>query len=865
MIALLRRTAGRLRGLFHRKHEERALDDELREYVEASVAQHMARGLSREEAVRAARVALGSLDAVKEAVRDVGWETLADAACQDVRHAVRRLRSRPLTSLAAIGMLGLGIGITTAMFAIVDALLLRPVPFRDADRLAQVVMHDEHGGGGDVARPVLRAWKETPVFEAVEGHHSTTSLIESGDRLVERPTAFVTRGLFDMLGVHPIRGRGFEEGEGRAGTSDRVVISEDLWRSAFGADPAVVGSHITVNREPLTVVGILPADFRFPTAKTELWRPIDYEAPPPDAMARPTALVRIAAGIPEADVLRVAANVAHAADPSTNRLQAFTRPLAGAYRDTYLTGAVPLLTGGVLLVFLVLCANVSSLLLERFTSRRREFAMCSALGASRGRLFRQALVESAMFGTLGAATGLAIAWGLVGVTRGFLPESFLLQTLNPLNVDYRAIGAASLSGFLATAAAGVLPAWVGTRMNAANSLRVVERGGTETRAARSVTRALLVGEIALACALLVGATLLVRSFVNLAQVDRGLNSRGVVTAWITFSKSLDDSAARTATAAVLEDGVRHLPGVTKVALSWGLPPGGGGISFGDWRPDTAGAAPVSLVVDRYWVGADFFDLYGIPLLAGRTFRPEDTSGQVIVGQRLAAALWPGTSAVGRRFTFLTQHFEVVGVAKEINHPSIDVRQDHPEFYEPFTAGGTRVMISIRCGSACPDAPLIRRRLTELSPDVRVIDVRPLDSVYFKQLATPRAAAAMGFAFAAVAIVAAASGLFTVLSYGVSRRRREFGIRTALGSSPAQIRGLVLRDGLTVALAGVTIGSVAAWWLARGLASLEYGVTPADPITWSIVFGVIGVTTMAACWRPARQATHLDPVMLLREE
>src|SRR5207244_3475861 len=175
---------------------------------------------------------------------------------------------------------------------------------------------------------------------------------------------------------------------GRAGTSDRVVISEDLWRSAFGANPAVIGSRITVNREPLTVVGILPVDFRFPTAKTELWRPIDYDAPPPDAMARPIALVRTAAGIPEADVLRMATSVAHAADPSTNRLKAFRRPLAGASRDTYLTGAVPLLTGGVLLVFLVLCANVSSLLLERFTSRRREFAMCSALGASRGRPVR---------------------------------------------------------------------------------------------------------------------------------------------------------------------------------------------------------------------------------------------------------------------------------------------------------------------------------------------------------------------------------------------------------------------------------------------------------------------------------------------
>src|SRR5258708_6183731 len=301
MMARLRRTAGRLRGLFYRKHEEQLLDDELRAYLEAAIGQHMARGLSRAEAVRAARVALGSLDAVKEAVRDVGWETLADAAAQDVRRAVRCLRSRPMTSLAAIGMLGLGIGITTAMFTIIDALLLRPVPFRDADRLAQVVMNDEHGGAGDVARPVLRAWKGTPVFEAVEGHHSTTSLIESGDRLVERPTAFVTRGLFDKLGVHPIRGRGFEEGEGRAGTSDRVVMSEDLWRSAFGADPAIIGSHITVNREPLTVVGILPSDFRFPTATTELWRPIDYEAPPPDAMPRPVPLVRIPAAIPTPD------------------------------------------------------------------------------------------------------------------------------------------------------------------------------------------------------------------------------------------------------------------------------------------------------------------------------------------------------------------------------------------------------------------------------------------------------------------------------------------------------------------------------------------------------------------------------------
>jgi putative ABC transport system permease protein len=869
MMALLRRTVGRLHGLIDRTRAEQALDDELRDYLEASAAQHVADGLSPEDALRAARLALGSMEAAKEAVRDVGWETLADGLAQDVRQAGRRLRLRPVTSLAAIGMLGLAIGITTSMFTIVDALLLRPVPFRDADRLAQVVMNDEHGGRSDVARPVLAAWREMPVFEAVAGHHSTTSLIESGDHLIERPTAYVTPGLFEMLGVRPIRGRGFEDGEGRAGTTDRAVISEDLWRSAFGADPALVGGHITVNREPLTVVGILPADFRFPTAKTELWRPIDYDAPPSEAMARPTALVRIAAGVPKADVLRMATTVARTADPSTNRLQALARPLAGAYRDTYLTGAVPLLAGGVLLVFLVLCANVSSLLLERFTSRRREFAMCSALGASRGRLFRQALVESATFGLLGAALGIAVASTLVAVARGFLPESFLLQTLNPLNVDYRAIAAASFAGFAATVIAGLIPAWIGTTPNTATSLRVIDRGGTETRAARSVTRALSIGEIALTCALLVGATLLVRSFVNLSRADRGLNSRGVVTTSITFSKSLEDSAARTATTSLLLDTVRHMPGVSQVALSFGVPPGGGGISFDEWRPDTPGSAPVRETVERYWVSADFFDLYGIHLLAGRTFRPQDSSGdaggQAIVSERFAAAMWPGTNAVGHTFTSEAQHFEVVGIAKEINHPSMDVRQDHPEFYEPFTAGGTQVMMSIRCESACPDTPLIRQRLTEASPLVRVLEARALDSVYFKDLATPRAAAAMGFAFATVAIVAAASGLFTVLSYGVSRRRREFGIRTALGSSAAQIRGLVLREGLTVALAGVAIGSVAAWWLARGLASLEYGVTNADPVTWSIVLGVIALTTIAASWQPARHATHVDPVTLLREE
>ena len=462
-MTLVRRLIDGFRTLLHRNREEQELDEELRAYLETAAEQRMSAGMKREDAMRAARVAFGSVEAAKEAVRDVRSASVVDALFQDVRQALRRLRSHPKITVAAVGMLGVGIGITTAMFATVDALMFRPVPFPYANRLVQISMGNERGGRTNVAPAVMRAWQDSGVFEAVEGLETATSLVESGSGLLERPAAFVTRGVFEMLGAHALRGRLFDPDEGRTGASDRVVISEDLWRSAFHADASLIGRHIVVNREPLVVIGILPADFRFPTAKTELWRPIDYEGSPPGVLGRPTVLVRLAAGIPAPDAFRAATRLAHAADASTAQLWVRTTPLAGARPDAYSARAVPLLAGGVVLVFLVLCANVSTLLLERFTVRRREFAMCSALGASRSRLFRQALAESAVLGLLGAVAGVLIAYTLVGFARSVVPQDFLLQTLNPLNLDLRAIAAATLCGFLGTAAAGLLPAWIGTR------------------------------------------------------------------------------------------------------------------------------------------------------------------------------------------------------------------------------------------------------------------------------------------------------------------------------------------------------------------------------------------------------------------
>ena len=860
-----------VRGLVQRRRAEREMDEELRFHVEMEIESNIARGLSPAEARRVALRDLGGVVQTKEAIRDVRALPVESMA-QDARHALRVLAARPGFAMAVVGMLALAVGITTAMFTVVDALILRPVPFKDPDQLASVYMGNERGGTTTVAPAVLHAWRNSPAFAGAESASPDVALVDAGGSVVTRGVARVTPGIFDLLGnVTPVRGRLFDINDARASSGDRVLISEDLWRSLYRADAGIIGRQVVIDGEPATVVGVLPADFRFPSWDTVIWRPIDFDALPAGrANERARAYVRFAVDIPEADALRIATDVARAADATTAKLVPRVQPLAGLVVDAYYARAVPLLAGGVILVFLVLCANVCSLLLARLTARRREFSMRAALGASRGRLMRQALVESGVVGALGIVVGVGIAWVLVSLARAFLPEAFLLRTLNPLNIDLRALAITSVAGIVGTLAAGLLPAWMATRVGAGESLRVVDRGATESRGQRAITRGLLVTAIALACTLLVGATLLVRSFANLARADRGLNTDGVITAWLSLPPTaFPDPAAREWLARLIEDQIRELPAVRQVAWSFGQPPRGGAISFGDWAPDAPGSPVVNLIAEHYNVGPEFFALYDIPIFRGRTFEPQDTSQAVVVGERLARAFWPDLDPLGRTFRRDGQQFHVVGVAREIHHPSLNARVDLPEFYQPFagfgSAGAPSVMMSVRCGDPCPDPAVVRQRLTTAHPAIRVHEVRSLDTVYFEQLARPRAAAALGFAFAAIATLAAAGGLLSVLSYAVGQRRREFGIRTALGASPVQIRQTVLREGLLVALLGLAVGVTAAAALGNALASLQYGVTVADPVSWAIVLGLLTGTVAAASWRPAREAMRLDPLVSLRED
>ncbi|MEO6222431.1 MAG: FtsX-like permease family protein, partial [Vicinamibacterales bacterium] len=518
------------------------------------------------------------------------------------------------------------------------------------------------------------------------------------------------------------------------------------------------------------------------------------------------------------------------------------------------------------LVFLILCANVSSLLLARLTARSRQFSIATALGASRVRLLREAFVEASVLGVIGVGAGLALAVGLVQIARAFLPDAMLQQTLHPVTIDLMAVAVASAVGLIATLAAGLLPAWLGTKATPGLALRSAERGSSETRATRWATRVLLVGEVALACTLLAGAVLLVRSFVNLTNATRGLDTRGVLAVWVDgLPASATDRASRTLAAQTIREAMRAIPAVRQVAFSFGAPPGGGGLSFGKWLSDLPGASELDQVVQRYQIGAGFFDLYGIPLLRGRTFRPDDPIDAVIVGERLAALLWPGLDPVGRSFRFSEETFRVIGLAREIHSPAIDPRNDRPEFYQPFSTGGSRLTMSRRCEDACPDVAIIRSRIQQASPGSEVWRVDVLENAYLEQSARPRAAAALGIVFATIAILAAAGGLFAVLSYAVGRRGREFGIRMALGAKPADVRHLVFSDGLRIALAGLAFGGVASWWLARAIAAMTYGVPAGDASIWITVTAVVTVTTLLASWRPAARAGRVDPVTLLRED
>lgn len=871
------------------RRAERELDDEIAAHLELAVRDLVARGETPAQAEQIARREFGNLTAIREHGRDEGGSPLLDRAAQDLRHAIRRIRAQPGAAALAVAMLTLAIGVSAAMFTIVDAFLIRPLPFADADTLSRPGLADDARSFGNPNLPlaIIRAWRgapsarpgERPVpgFRVVHAVAQQPVTFGSGDEEQVESGALISPGLIEELGEAPLLGRSFVAGEGAAGTAPIVMIHEALWRTRFAADPGIVGRTIDMSGERVTVVGVMPASFLFPFARTRVWRPLDLDRPagvlaPSD---RAYAYVRLDPAVPRAEIARVAFETARLADPAIRTGHVELDAINAGTLDAYSAGAVRALAAGVALVFLVLSLNVTTLMLARLGTRRHEMALCAALGASRGRLLRQALWEQFLIGAAACVLGLVLADALVSLARAGLPADILWRTLNPLDLDERAAGAAIALSLTATMIAGVLPAWLATRRESASQLQAVSNGSTAAPGRKRLTTWLVAGELALVMALTVAAGVQLRSFLNLLNEEHGLDAERLVAFPLTLANANHSSSGRLAQTAAIRAELEHLAGVEGVTVSYGAPPTGGSLFLGDKFSDRPGAQPVSVDAHGFSITEDFFRVYGVRLLEGRPFAPGDPADSVIVSQRLATALWPKQSAVGHVIRVGPRALRIVGVSREVRNPLIDPRDDPPELFEPLvsvdpatgapgiTAQSLRV--TVRCGAGCPPPDDLRARIRAVTVSGRVGAGRPLRDEFTVALERPRAGAIVAAAFAAIALVAAAFGLFAVLSRALLERRRELGIRAALGATPSELRGLVYRRSLGIAGAGLAAGGVLAAALGRVLAAIQYGVDAVDPLTWFAASALIVVAALLATVRPGRYAMRVDPVTLLRRE
>lgn len=781
------------------------------------------------------------------AVRD-----LAD----DVGRGWRRIRSKPMAPLGMTLMLAAGIGVTTATTSVLDSLVVRTLPFPDADRLVGI------GTTRGFTRDVLRAWRESGAFDAVEmaiprGVHS-----QIWDESVVIRSALVTSNLMPLLDARPLLGGLFQAEDGQPGVTNRILISEAIWRSWFGADPGVIGRSVDVEGFPRLVAGVMPSSFRFPEHDTAIWMPVhpdDPEAPVGGVIAK------LAPGVTAEDAEAVARALTDRAgltlSPSTFRpsLRAIRPRLDARFRQ-----AVVLLTAGATLLFVLACANAACFVLADLGRLQHRFATASALGATRDRLMRQVIGELIPVGLAMSGFGIALASVLIHLAPRLVPGSIQAGSLNPIDLDPLALAVTALLAMSAAVGAGLLPAWVGTRSNVVASMRGIREVGSPTRLFRLTGSALLVVQMAMASAVLAGAALVSRSFVRIASADVGLDSANVVAGFVLLPRTVTNPVIHRAAASAVEGALRGLPNVAAVTLSIGRPgrqpvPGPRRLSTGIG----AGLGEIERRVDHLRVRPEYFRFYGIPMVAGRALTHADAPDDVVVSRRLADTLWPGEAAVGRSFRLDSTSYRVIGIAGGVRFPSLGGEPDWPEIYSAFEPLEF-FNVHVRCRPSCPPISAFDMPIRDAYP-VQRVDLVSLADEYAAELTQPRMMARTALVFGGLAWLTAAGGLFGVLRYAVARRRKEFGIRAALGASPGRLRSLVFGHAVRVAVAGLVIGAPLAWALARGLSAVLYDVQASDPLVWLLVAIALGLAGVVSVWRPAGEASRAAPAELARTE
>ena len=811
----------------------------------------------------------------------------------DLRYALRALRRTPGFTAAAVAALALGIGATTTIFTVVNGVLLRPLQYESADRLVNI--WNDLGDGAQSLPAVspldFRDYKERSraiedFAAAAEGNVANLRGNLTGEGEPERADIVtVTANFFPLLGVRPALGRQFLPEEEVVNGPHVIMLSHRLWQRRYAGDPSLVGRTIQIDGVAHEVVGILPRDFRlqlpkeaFQVTDGDLWAPIqfDYGQPLPRNLTFFTVFGRLAPGVTmeqaQAEMSMIAKQFrSEFKEHAASKLRIRAVPL---HYDVvkHARPALFVLLGAVGMVLLIACANVANLLLVRGTTRQAEFALRTALGASRTAMIRQVLTESLLLALAGGALGLGITLAALAVLRRLHPAN--LPRLSDIQMDGTVLGFTVAICGVTSVLFGLVPALRAANADPQEHLKSGGRGGSggDRRRARSL---LIVAEVALSVVLLVGAGLLIRSFLALQRVDPGYDGSDVLTFELSmpFGKYPGGSARR-AFFRELREKLQTLPGVTTVGLVSQLPlTGSGPLSPFAYNEETARNFE-SVTADGRNVSPEYFEAMDAALLAGRTFTYQDSAGTppvIIVDETLAKLAWPGENPVGKQLQLAptgepNNTAEVVGVVEPMRQHDL-TRDILHQIYYPIGQGTPTVMTFVAETTLDPASliPAVRRTLGEMDPDLPVSRLTPMSTYLIEGQAQARFSLVLMSVLGGVALVLTAVGVFGVISYSVSQRTREFGIRLALGEDPRRTRRSVVLGGMRLVLISIAIGLVGSLAVTRLIAGLLYHVSPADPLTFAGIGLLLGGVALLACYLPARRATRVDPALALRSE
>jgi putative ABC transport system permease protein len=796
----------------------------------------------------------------------------------DLRHAVRLLVRQPGITVIAVITLALGIGANAAIFSAVDAVLLRPLPWPEPDRMVMIWEKRQQEGvmNNNVAPADYVDWsKSATSFTAMSGYTTTAGDLTGKGEPVRLNAAAVSAGFTDVFGVKPALGRFFRSDEEIVGRHRVVVLGYGLWTERFGGDPGVVGRAITLNGIPHEVVGVLEP-FEFIDREIELWAPLALEGGP-QAPPRATHFLNVYARLKPGVTVEQARAEMHAIGerlssqyPDTNRRHgSHVVPLRDELVAPVRAGLL-LLLAAVSFVLLIACVNVANLLLARAVSRRREIAIRAALGAGRVRLASQGLTESVLLALLGGAAGVLVAWWATAALPSLAADARTVVGLDRVRVDARALGFTFLLSLATGALFGLLPAWQFARQNVNESLR--DGGRSIAGGRRRLRVALVITEVALASLLLVGAGLALRSFQTILAGDPGIRPAGVMTALVTLPATRYlEPERRIAAVQAIEQRLAGMPGVGHVGGTTHLPMSGmdsrSGIAVQGYEP-----AP-DTPTRSHWraVTPGYFETIGMTIVRGRRLaRTDDARAPlvVVVNEMFARRYFPSATAIGGRVRLVGSEDwrEIVGIVRDVRHWGLSAPVN-PEMYMPFDQFPLENVVFTLSGSGRPEslAPGIRDAVRAVDPDLVVSRVRTMESVQAQTVDRQRVTMLLLATFAAVALLLAAAGIYGVMAHLVSLRTSEIGVRMTLGARPRDVLRQIMQEAVVQTAIGLGIGLGAAILLMRAFRTMLYEVSPSDPLTLATVALILLASALVACYVPARRAMRVDPVTALRAE